>query len=67
MSSIDLICCYQHTLRTRVQEEIESIFDDLMAPIEPIKDLLAPFFEIYDLVFDSIKAIKDAYQTLKDS
>ena len=40
---------------------------DLMGPIEPIKELLAPFFEIYDLVFDTIKAVKEAYQTLKDS
>ncbi|XP_071798137.1 uncharacterized protein [Asterias amurensis] len=56
-----------HTLRTQVQAEIESILEDLMEPMEPIKDLMAPFFEIYDLVFNSIKAIKDAYQTLKDS
>ena len=57
----------QHTLRTQVKAEIESILMDLMEPFEPIKELLAPFFEIYDLVFNSIKAVKKAYQTLKDS
>ncbi len=62
---IELISCYQHTMRKRVQVEIESIFEDLMEPIEPIKDLLAPFFEICDLVFDSIETIKEAYQTLR--
>ncbi|XP_033637389.1 uncharacterized protein LOC117298318 isoform X2 [Asterias rubens] len=56
-----------HTLRTQVKAEIESILMDLMEPFEPIKELLAPFFEIYDLVFNSIKAVKKAYQTLKDS
>ncbi|XP_033637723.1 uncharacterized protein LOC117298529 [Asterias rubens] len=56
-----------HTLRTQVQSEIESILMDLMEPIEPIKELLAPFFEIYDLVFNTIKAVKEAYQTLKVS
>ena len=64
---INLIACSQHTLRTQVRAEIESILEDLMEPMEPIKDLMAPFFEINDLVFNSIKAIKDAYQTLKDS
>ncbi|XP_022103294.1 uncharacterized protein LOC110986022 [Acanthaster planci] len=55
-----------HTLRGRVRDEIESILQELMAPIQPIKDLLAPFFELYDLAFNTVDAIKEAYQTLKD-
>ena len=56
----------QPTLRRRVRDEIESILQDLMAPVQPIKDLLAPFFELYDLVFNTVDAIKEAYQTLKN-
>ena len=50
----------------KVKQEIEDIVDMLLKPIAPIKDLLAPFFDIYSMVFDTIKAVKEAYQTLRD-
>ena len=43
-----------------------SIVEDLMDPLKPIMDLMAPFQEVYELVVGSFDAIKDAYQTLRD-
>ena len=50
----------------KVKQEIEDIVDLLLGPIEPIKNLLEPFFDIYNIVFDTIKAVKEAYQVLRD-
>ena len=50
----------------KVKQEIEDIVDLLLGPIEPIKKLLEPFFDIYNIVFDTIKAVKEAYQVLRD-
>ncbi|XP_038050894.1 uncharacterized protein LOC119724045 [Patiria miniata] len=56
-----------NTLRKRIADEIKSIISELIGPIEPITDLLAPFFELYDLVVNTIESIKEAYLTLKNS
>ncbi len=53
-------------LRRKVKQEIEDVIELLLGPIDPIKNLLKPFFDIYNLVFDTIKAVKEAYQTLRD-
>ncbi|XP_038050876.1 uncharacterized protein LOC119724026 [Patiria miniata] len=55
-----------YTLRRQVRGEIESVFQDLMDPIQPLQNLLGPFFELYDLVFSAVDAVKEAYQTLKE-
>ncbi|XP_022102001.1 uncharacterized protein LOC110985344 [Acanthaster planci] len=56
-----------NTLRRQIAAEIEAIILDLIGPIEPIENLLAPFFELYDLVVNTIEGIKEAYLTLKNS
>ncbi|XP_072033446.1 LOW QUALITY PROTEIN: uncharacterized protein [Amphiura filiformis] len=53
-------------LRLKVKQEIEDIITLLIGPIDSIKNLLKPFQELYSLVFDTIKAVKEAYQTLRD-
>ena len=50
----------------KVKQEIEDIISLLVGPIDPLKDLLKPFHDLYSLVFDTIKAVKEAYQTLRD-
>ena len=53
-------------LRVKVKQEIEDITDLLFGNIEPLMSLLQPFFDIYNLVFDTIKAVKESYQILRD-
>ena len=50
----------------KVKQEIEDIITLLIGPLDPLKNLLKPFQELYSLVFDTIKAVKEAYQTLRD-
>ena len=50
----------------KVKQEIEDIVDLLLGSIKPIKNLLQPFFDIYNTVVDTVKAIKEAYQILRD-
>ncbi|XP_072048761.1 uncharacterized protein [Amphiura filiformis] len=54
-------------LRMKIKQEVEDIVQMLIEPLEPLKTLLKPFFDIYSKVFDAIKAVKEAYQVLRNS
>ena len=50
----------------KLKHEIEDIMEMIISPIEPLKTLMEPFSTLYFQVFDTIKAVKESYQILRD-
>ncbi|XP_046574117.1 uncharacterized protein LOC124282192 [Haliotis rubra] len=53
-------------MRQKVVTMMADIVDDVLAPLEPLRNLGRKFVNTFQKVFDLIKTLKEAYNTLKE-